>query len=393
MVLMKRDLREDFGYLGSESVYMDSACQSQRPTSVIAALNDYYENYNTCGERVKYTWGRKVDEKVEETRKLFLDYLKLSPKKYFVSFTLNTTYGINLILQQLKSNGVKKVMTSDIEHNSVFLPTITFAKKHNIPREVMVREEDGSIDINKYDFDGAVVVVNSVSNFDGRELKNLQELVKNVHKVGGIIIIDAAQAMAHYAQRLEKTEADAICCSVHKMYGPSLGAMIVRRDLLPKIKTNFIGGGMVDDVVSEDEYALSAHDPKHAHTIFESGLQAWGEIIAAGEAVKWLMKNRKESRVDEYAQTIFDFLNASEKIHLVNKRPSSVMSFYHDTIDAHLLAEALSDQGIMARSGYFCVHYYLDKVMHYPPLLRLSLGLHNNEDDIKKVISALEKVA
>lgn len=392
LITMKRDLREDFDYLSEDSVYMDSACQSQRPTPVIDALNDYYREYNTCGERVKYAWGKKVDQKVEVAREAFLKYLKLSPKAYFVSFTMNTTYGINLVLSQLKIDGFKKIMTSDIEHNSPFLATISFSKKHGIPREVMVRESDGSIDIDKYSFTNAIVVVNSVNNFDGRELINLPKLIKKVHASGGIVIVDAAQAMAHYAGRLEKTDADVVCTSAHKMYGPSLGAIVAKRDLLSKIEPTFIGGGMVDDVISEDEYILSSKSPQHAHTVFESGLQAWGEIIATGEAIKWLDKNRKNSQIDKYAEQLFEFLKSSEKIHLVNNSPSSVISFYHTEIDSHLLAEALSGQGIMVRSGYFCCHYYLDKVKKYPPLLRLSLGLHNTQRDIDKVIAELGKI-
>ena len=390
---MKKDLREDFSYLSNDSIYMDSACQSQRPTQVINAIEEYYKSYNTCGERVKYAWGQKVDQKVEATREAFLRYLKLNSKAYFTSFTLNTTYGINLILSQLKTDNIKKVMTSDIEHNSPFLATIAFAKKNNLRREVIVREEDGSINIDNYNFSNAVVVVNSVSNFDGRELRNLPKLIKKVHNSNGIVIIDAAQAMGHYADKLEKIDADAICTSAHKMYGPSLGVIIAKRSLLSRIEPSFIGGGMVDDVTDENNYILSSGSTQHANTVFEAGLQAWGEIIATGEAIEWLAKNKKSSKIDSYAKELFDFLQSSEKIHLVNKEASSVISFYHESINSHLLAEALSEQGIMARSGYFCCHYYLDKIKKYPPLLRLSLGLHNTQEDIDRVIAELKKIS
>ena len=64
---------EDFDFLEKDAYYFDSACQTLRPKPVINALNDYYLNYNSCGERVKYAWGKKVDEKVEETRESILD--------------------------------------------------------------------------------------------------------------------------------------------------------------------------------------------------------------------------------------------------------------------------------------------------------------------------------
>ena len=201
---------KDFDYLGENDIYLDCACQSLRP--VIEALTKYYEEHNSCGERVKYKWGRITDEKVEKTREKVLDFLKLKSKNYTVSFTLNTTYGLNLILSQLKPE-FKSVLTSEIEHNSPFLSTMAFAKRCNIPRIIMKRNDDGSIPLDDYDFEDAVVVVNCASNFDGRKLLNINELIKTVHKKGGIVIIDAAQAMAHSSDILHKTEADAICFS------------------------------------------------------------------------------------------------------------------------------------------------------------------------------------
>ena len=104
----------DFGYLGEDTVYLDAACQSLRPRPVVEALERYYFEYNSCGERVKYPWGEKTDELVEGARRKVLKMLKLKSKEYFVSFTLNTTYGINLILNELDPKCVKKVVTSEI---------------------------------------------------------------------------------------------------------------------------------------------------------------------------------------------------------------------------------------------------------------------------------------
>lgn len=384
---------KDFDYLGEGEVYLDAACQSLRPRPVIEALNDYYTRHNSCGERVKYKWGIETDEKVEATRAAVLKFLKLSGRKYTVSFTLNTTYGINLILSQLNTAGFAKVMTSEIEHNSPFLGTMAFARRTGLPREVMTRSEDGSIKINEYDFTRAVVVVNCAANFDGRKLGNIKELTRAVHKAGGIIIIDAAQAMAHSHEILQGTEADAVCFSAHKLYAPSLGVIVWRDDLLGHLDPLWLGGGMVDDV-QKDNYLLSAENKEHRHTRFESGLQAWGEIVALGEAIKWLNNTSKKTWVglEQNYTELYDFLAGSEKVHLVNKAANPTISFYVEGLDSHLLGSALSRENIMARTGYFCAHYYLSHVLGLPPLVRFSLGLHNRPEDIDKVKKVLEKV-
>lgn len=384
---------QDFDYLKDGDVYFDAACQSLRPRPVIDALNRYYTEHNSCGERVKYAWGKRTDEIVEGARLHALKFLGLKNKEYFTSFTLNTTYGINLILNQIRPELFEKVMTSEIEHNSVFLPTMSFAEHNDMPREIMKREEDGSIDITKYDFTKALVVVNAVSNIDGRELVNLKELTKAVHKAGGVIILDAAQAFAHNSELLHKTEVDALCTSAHKMYAASLGVIVARRDLIPKLDTRFVGGGMVDDV-HRDEMFLSAKNPDNVHTIFEAGLQAWGEIIAFDAALTWLEKLSKKDKqqLHDNCDRIFEFLKNQPRVHLLNKAASPTFSFYIDGLDSHLVGEALSDEGIMARTGYFCVHYYLGQVLNVPPLIRFSLGYHVREADVEKVLKTLERM-
>ena len=384
---------KDFDYLGEGEVYLDGACQSLRPRPVIDAISNYYTEHNSCGERVKYKWGVITDEKVEDTRNKVLKFLKLPGRKYTVSFTLNTTYGLNLILSQLDAKHFSKIMTSEIEHNSPFLSTMAFGERTELAREVMKREDDGSIDVDQYEFDRAIVVVNCASNFDGRKLENIKELNKAVHKAGGILIIDAAQAMAHSADIIRGVEVDAICFSAHKLYAPSLGVIVWRDDLVDKMKVGFVGGGMVDDV-DKDSYVLSAEGKEHRYTRFEAGLQAWGEIVGLGAALDWLDKLPKKDwqNLDSNATELYQVLSKSDKVHLVNAKPNPTMSFYVEGFDSHMLGTALSRENIMARTGYFCAHYYLDHVCHYPPLIRFSLGLHNRPSDIEKVKRVMSKI-
>lgn len=413
MGLFKKKMSHEnnFGYLDKDSIYFDGACQSLRPEPVIESLEKYYKEFNSCGERVKYKWGKITDEKVNATREKVIDYLKLKKKDYFVSFTLNTTYGLNLLLSQfnVKRAKTKYIVTSDIEHNSPFLSSISFAKKNNVKRKVIARNTDGSVNLKDIP-KNSLVVLNAASNIDGRTLNNIKEVIKYVHENGGYIIIDAAQAMAYSKEVLEKTEPDAICFSAHKMYAPSLGVMVVRKSFVDYIDTSFIGGGMVDDV-NLDTYLLSAENPAHLYTKFESGLQAWGEIIALGTAIDWLesLPKEKKKELEENEKKIFDFFDKNgivgdidrekekrddigKKLHLLNHEPTSTLSFYVEGVDSHLLGEALAGEGIMARTGYFCVHYYLDHKMHFPPLVRISLGYQNTAEQVDKLIEELTKL-
>lgn len=384
----------DFSYLDNKNIYLDSACQSLRPLPVIGAINDYYQNYNACGGRVKYQWGQKVDKTIDETRELVLSHLDLSAKKYTCSFTLNTTYGINLILSQIPMGKYDRVVTSEIEHNSVFLSTIELAKRLGVDRLVLDRDDTGNLLYNSGDLHRSIVVVNSTSNIDGRQLSNIKELIRGTHKNGGIVILDAAQTMAHYHSLIKGCGADAICFSAHKMYSASLGVIIINNKLLDSLDKRFVGGGMVS-TVDEQTYTLLADD---RNSWLEPGLQAYGEIIALNQAIKWRQSFSVNGLsvtafLDQKSSALYQGLSQIPNVVMINDRPSSVISFYSKKTDAHRLATFLSASGIMARSGYFCCHYYLLNKRKLPPLIRLSIGLHTTDEDIEKTNNILARIA
>ncbi len=383
----------EFSYMKSDDIYLDSSCQSPRPQPVIDSMSEYYKKFNACGGRVKYKWGQKVDSEVEATRELVIDYLGLSQQDYVCSFTLNTTYGINTILSQLPRDKYAQVITSDAEHNSVFLPTIVLAKRLGVNRKLLNRNDYGGLNYDKNDLNRAVIVLNSTSNIDGRLLVNLKQIIKDAHDMGGIVIVDAAQTVAHFHDILKGCGADAICFSAHKMYAASLGVVVIKKDLLKTLIIGLIGGGMVI-AVTEQNYTLH---PDDLASWLEPGLQAYAEILSLKSAIEWLKTVRPNGQAPpEYlemlSKKLFDGLSEIPGLEIFNTAPSSVISVYSRKIDAHRLATFLSASGIMVRSGYFCCHYYLLEKLKMPPLLRFSIGLHNTEDDIYQTIEVMKKI-
>lgn len=384
----------DFSYLDRETVYLDSACQTLRPEQVIDAMSEYYHEYNSCGGRVKYDWGVMLDEKIKDIRKKVLAFVGKSTSEYAVAFTLNTTYGLNLVLGQLPSK-FKKIVTSDIEHNSVFLPTMIAAKRLNVPRVILERREDGSLACDKEDVGGAVVVLNSMSNIDGRELTNLKEIVDDVHRTGGIVLVDAAQGASHDQEIIRANDFDALFFSGHKMYGPSLGVIVIKKSLLAELDIGFIGGGMVEEVEAGTYRMIS--DPDDLSSRLEIGLQNFAGIVGLGASLDWLKNYKPEglpvhAHQEGLAQLLFDELSRMPSLKLINNSPSSILSFYSNKIDAHRLAIFLSAQKMMVRSGYFCCHYYLKNLKKYSPLTRVSLGLNNTKEQIDLFIKTLQTI-
>lgn len=386
--------KSDFAYIDKKNNYLDSACQTLRPQQVIDAMDEYYHEYNSCGGRVKYDWGIKLDEKIKETRKKVLNFVGKSGSEYTVAFTLNTTYGLNLVLSQLPLK-FKKVVTSDIEHNSVFLPTIATAKRLNIPRIVLPRSVDGSLEYEINDLAGAITVLNSMSNIDGRELVNLKEIANDLHKTGGIVLIDAAQGICHNQDIIRESDFDALFFSGHKMYGPSIGVIVIKKTLLTNLDIGFIGGGMVEEVES-DTYKLIS-DPDDLNSRLEIGLQNFAGIVGLNTCLDWIKNYKPEGmsanvHQEKLAQLLFEELSKIPTLKIINNSPSPILSFYSEKIDAHRLAIFLSAQNIMVRSGYFCCHYYLKNLKKFPPLVRISLGLNNTKEQVEFFVKTLQTI-
>ncbi len=386
----------DFGYLESSDYYFDSACQTLRPQEVIDAEIDYYHNFNSCGHRVKYKWGEKTDKLVEECRQSLIKLVGKSSRDYTVAFNLNTTAGINQVLFQLPSEKFTRIITSQIEHNSVFLPTMEFAKKFNKPRLVLDRQENGALNYKLKNLQKSIVIVNSTSNIHGLNLTNVRQLAKDVHEQGGILLLDACQTFGHNPKLLEEVDFDAVFGSGHKMYGPSIGFVIIKKSLLKSLKPYLIGGSTVQNV-SLDSYELVQND-SDIYARIEPGLQNYAGIIGLKKALQWHQSWRsldKENSLD-FESSLAKYLNQKLKeiknINLLNPEPSPVVSLYSDKIDGHRLGFYLAEAGIMCRTGYHCCHYYLIKKLKLPPLFRISLGLNNTKEQIDYLIEKLRIV-
>lgn len=381
----------DFGYLDASSCYLDAACQTLRPQTVIDAETEYYCKYNACGGRVKYRWGAIVDDKVREARALILAYAGKSAKDYCVAFTLNTTYGINLVLHQLRAGDYGRIITSEIEHNSVLLPSITWAKRQKATRIVLPRNDDGNLLYAPADLERGVVLISSMSNIDGRAPQNLTQIADDTHAADGILLLDAAQGFAHDPERLRNVDFDAAFGSGHKMYGPSIGFIVIKRTLLDRLDPFFIGGGTVTDVHA-DRFSL-LREGDEAHAVLEPGLQNWSGILGLAAAITWLRgQNAAKKRECELSKTLFHGLQGHPQVQLLNDSPAPIISFHVDGIDAHRLTLYLSQQDIMCRSGYFCCHSYLQHQRALPPLLRVSLGLYNTSAHVEIFLAALKKI-
>ena len=221
-------IREQFPILDTEVhghrlVYLDNAATTQKPQSVIDALNDYYSHLNANIHRGTHHLAVEATERYEAVRRQVQQLIN-ARHSHEVVFTRGTTESINLVASSFSRRfftGDDEVIVSGMEHHSDIVPwQLNGATLRPIPFS-----DEGVLDLEAYAAlfgpKTRLVAVNHVSNTLGT-VNPVAEIIRMAHEHGVPVLIDGAQAVAHIEVDVQALGCDFYCFSGHKMYGPTL---------------------------------------------------------------------------------------------------------------------------------------------------------------------------
>ncbi|HLD10595.1 MAG TPA: aminotransferase class V-fold PLP-dependent enzyme [Candidatus Nanoarchaeia archaeon] len=375
-------IREDFSIFNKKIseksiIYLDSACMSLKPRQVVDKINEYYNNYPTCGGRSSYKLAKEVVDSVEETRRLVKKFINARYEEEII-FNRNTTEGINLIAKNFDN-----VLITDREHNSNLIPW-----KNKI---IVNSKKDFTFDFEDYQKKiKGIKLVSFVwtSNLDGYTLP-VREIIKIAHENNSLVLLDAAQEVPHKEVDVKKLGVDFLAFSGHKMLGPTgVGILYGKKDLLQNLKPLILGGGTVYDS-TYNSYKLEGLPKK-----FEAGLQDYAGIIGFSEAIKYLGKYINDLKVHErnLVKYLYDNLDI-ERVGVDNfELNSGIFNFNLKGMDSHEVAIMLdSINNICVRSGAHCVHSWFNQ-HNIKGSVRASMYLYNNLEDMEELVKTVNNI-
>ncbi|MGE0015575.1 MAG: aminotransferase class V-fold PLP-dependent enzyme [Candidatus Methanomethylophilaceae archaeon] len=391
-------LRNDFPTMrNNRGVYLDSACQSLRPDSVVEAILGYYNEYPSCGGRSVHAMGSRVSMAVDAARESLADFFGTDDPDCYV-FCKNATEAINTVAFGLSLKKGDTVVTTDSEHNSNHVPWLVISEEKGTRRRYAKTTDEGELDMESFKecVEGGVNVVSVVhaSNVTGCVMP-VVEISEIAHDAGAKVIIDGAQAAPHMKVDLEKIDPDFYCLSMHKMLGPSgMGALYGRSDELAALRPLSYGGGAVG-LATYDSVKLTPAPEK-----FEAGLQDYAGIVGTKAALDYLSEVGMENVEAQDRKLMRQMVRETEDmkgLKLVGPsdpdRRSSVFSFNIDGLSPHDIAMMLDNiDGIMIRSGLHCAHPFFEG-KKIGGSARASVYLYNNGEDVSRFSSALRKAA
>ena len=390
-------IKKDFPILKNNIAYLDSAATTQKPESVLRAIQKFYEENNANPHRGAYKLSINATRVYDEAREKVAQFINAKNSNQIV-FTRNATEALNLIAYSYGLNKIKKddeILLSIMEHHSNLVPWQYVAKKTGAKLNYMYTNDEGKLTDeeieNKIKKGVKIVGITHVSNVLGT-VNEVEKIIKKAHEVGAIVVLDASQSVPHMKVDVQKLNADFLVFSGHKMLSPlGIGVLYGKKELLEDMTPFLYGGDMIEYVYEQD--TTFAEVP----TKFEAGTQNVEGAVGLSAAIDYLNNigmDKVESIEEELMQYAISELSKLDFITIYGpkdiKSKASVISFNVNGIHPHDVASVLDSCDVCIRSGNHCAQPLL-RYMGIDSTCRASFYIYNTKEDVDKLIEALYK--
>lgn len=381
---------------GHPLVYLDNAATTQKPECVIDAISDYYRKDNANVHRGAHALSDRATIAFENARKKVADFIN-SESVEQVIWTRGTTEAINLVAwtwarQNLKAGDV--ILVSWLEHHSNIVPWQMAAEACGASVQPIPITDDGEIEIAALEkllsARVKLLAVNQVSNALGT-VNPLETIIPLAKKAGACVLVDGAQAIAHFPVDVQALGCDFYAFSGHKMFGPTgIGVLWGKRELLNAMSPWQGGGEMIERV------SFSGTTYNELPFKFEAGTPDIAGAIGLGTAVSYLSGfDRPAVIAHEKAllDACFDKAHDFKGLRIFSKarKNAGVFSFLLDGVHPADVGTLLDQQGVAVRTGHHCTQPLMER-FGIPGTVRASFSMYNTMDDVDRFFSALKKV-
>ena len=394
---VSRDYAADFPLLGKRAdvVYLDNAATTQKPRRVIDALRSYYETANANVHRGAHRLSDAATAAFEAARETVAKRINARSSKEVV-WTRGTTEAINLVAAAyapLVLGEGDDVLVTELEHHSNIVPWQLACSRFGARLRAVRVLPSGELDMA--DFHAKltertkIVAVGHVSNALGT-INDLAAIVSSAKAAGATVVVDGAQAMAHFEVDVQALGCDFYAFSGHKMYGPTgIGALWGRQALLDAMPPWQTGGEMIERVrIEATTYAATPLK-------FEAGTPHIAGVVGLKAAVDYL-DGLDPQAVADHEDDILAYATASlqqiDGVSVIGTAPHKgpVLSFGLRDAHPHDVGTLLDQQGVAVRTGHHCAMPLMDR-LRIPGTVRASFALYNRRDDVDKLAAAVRK--
>lgn len=396
------DVRKDFPILSKTIynkplVYLDNASTTQKPLSVIEAMNNEYLNVNSNVHRGVHWLSQQATELHESARETLRKFINAKSTNEII-FTRGTTESINLVASSFVEgfmNAGDEVIVSEMEHHSNIVPWQLQMARKGIALKVAPIDDEGNLDMEAFkklfSERTKLVSIAHVSNVLGT-VNPIDEIIQFAHSQGVPVLVDGAQSAPHFAIDVQAMDCDFFALSGHKMYGPTgIGVLYGKEEWLDRMPP-YQGGGEMIETVSFDKVTFEKPPLK-----FEAGTPDYIATHGLATAVDYLLGlgmdniQKHEAMLTKYAM---EQLSTIKDIRFIGtpRQKDAVVSFLVGDIHPFDLGTLLDRLGIALRTGHHCAQPLMQR-LGIQGTVRASFGLYNTKEEIDVLVKGIERVA
>jgi cysteine desulfurase len=261
-----------------KKVYLDNAATTQMRDEVIEKMTQVMKGFYGNPSSV-HSYGRSSKSLIENARKTVAGFLNVSASE--IIFTSGGTEADNLVLNSaVRDLGVKRIITSRIEHHAVLYTLDQLIACYGIEVVYVNLDKNGEVDLGhleellKASDEKTLVSLMHINNEIGNllDIKAVGEMCKSYN---ALFHSDTVQSVGHYEMDLNKIPVDFTAASAHKFHGPKgVGFAFVRKH--SGLKPLIFGG-----------------EQERGH---RAGTESVHNIIGLEIALKLAYKNLREER-------------------------------------------------------------------------------------------------
>jgi cysteine desulfurase family protein (TIGR01976 family) len=379
--------------------YFDGPGGTQVPRAVVEAMNDYLYNHN-ANTHWAYPTSEETDAALEKARQICGDFLNASPREIaFGANMTSLTFHLGRALAMQYERGDELIVT-ELDHHANVAPWHRLAIERGVTVKVVkLVPETGQLDWNGFERliskRTKLVAVGAASNALGT-INDLERATRMARSVGAMVFVDAVHYAPHALIDVQALDCDFLGMSAYKFYGPHVGVLFGKRELLESI--NFPKLIPAPDAAPEN---------------VETGTQNQEGMVGAGAAVDFLASlasgtSRRarlaaafaglHARGAQLTRRLWNGLASINRVRLYGPSPdlprTPTISFTVDGVASTEVARKLAARGLFLSHGDFYAATVTERLgLGEEGLVRAGCACYTTADEIERLIEAVNEIA
>jgi cysteine desulfurase family protein (TIGR01976 family) len=386
---------------GKPVAYLDGPGGTQVPRHVVERMDDYLYHHN-ANTHWKYPTSAETDEMIVDARQALADFVNGRPDE--IAFGANmTTLTFHVARAMGRGWGPNdEILLTELDHHGNVAPWTALAKDRGV-KIVMarMRTEDGTLDLDdvekKLSSRTKLVAVVAASNALGT-IVDVNRVAAMARAKQATVFVDAVHYAPHELVDVKALDADFLAMSAYKFYGPHIGVLWGKRELIEKL-----------------DVPKLAPAPEESPERLETGTQNHEGIVGAGAAVDWLASLGKagprrqtrdrrpqlkaamdglHERGAELFARLWNGLGENKKVERFGLPPGArrtpTLSYRVKGVTADDVAVALAKRGLFVSHGDFYAATIIERLGALPDgIVRVGCSAYTTASEIDRVVEAV----